>query len=673
MRKLLPILILMLFAVSAQAAISPSQVLVLYNADWREDHPLTDPGQDSREIAEHYQRMHTDPVTGERPYLLGLRCRHGIRVVDESRHLNETHLEEKSSDNKAGVVLAGGSRLFGAGVPDDQLRDSRTVEFTLPGGAEGWRLETLRVEINPAQGGKIRVIDDGQVATPGQVTINPGKDWTLRLDARSYAAGPLKVEVSCDNAEGKRSRWEASFVDHEQAQFSRTGRDGVRDDQHFLEDVALPVKAFLEDPANARPDGTLLKDHILFIVVGYGLPRTSVATYGISRGVTNRLSDHGGIIDFGQRLQLLYYDEEKVMGTAPRPHRFAGKDAFSDFFLRAPQAWPLVELSANPFVHPLAYAKKLGTLDDQSTFLAFTTENRAKFPERHLYFVMRIDGADPLQARALIDRAAYARRYAGPAMGRLEGVESPRTNERVGKLNTSSAGPWLWDKGFRHLYHGGAARNRLELFRLDPEDGFLNTEPAYLPGGIAATVISGNGWGSDMKRDVERGVTATLGVAQVYKGAPHIHNKSWWDDEILYPALWRGNTLGEALLMNQMHLGWIATFVGDPLYRLPSAPAQPPAPRFDPERDVRVHVERGEKGREVWLAVDLGGTPEAPQTAQLRAVAGDGREVICQTFEARPYVKLGSAKDVCGATWQVEIMDPFGRRWSEAVPVECSR
>lgn len=45
--------------------ISPSQVLVLYNADWTEDHFLTDPGQDSKEIAEYYVCIHTDPQTGK--------------------------------------------------------------------------------------------------------------------------------------------------------------------------------------------------------------------------------------------------------------------------------------------------------------------------------------------------------------------------------------------------------------------------------------------------------------------------------------------------------------------------------------------------------------------------------------------------------------------------------
>jgi hypothetical protein len=41
---------------------SPDQVLVLYNADWRKDVDGSEPGQDSKEVAEYYVRMHTDPL-----------------------------------------------------------------------------------------------------------------------------------------------------------------------------------------------------------------------------------------------------------------------------------------------------------------------------------------------------------------------------------------------------------------------------------------------------------------------------------------------------------------------------------------------------------------------------------------------------------------------------------
>ncbi len=663
----------MLGAGTAWGAVSPSQVLVLYNADWKEDAPLTAPGQDSLEIAEYYVRMHSDPVTGEKPYQFGLRCRHGIPVIDEVRHLNERHLPEDSSDNAAGVEPVKRRRLAGADEPDTVLRDSRLVEFTLPGGAEKWRLDTLQVEVEPDTGKKIPVVRNGQVEIIEQLAGNHGKDWILRFDGRALAPGRLTVRAACEAVDGKRHDWQARYVDHDDVRFSIAGRDGVRDDRNYLEDVEAPLKAFLEDPANARPDGTLLKDHILFIVVVYGLPRTATATWGIARGVTERRPDHGAIIDFGQRLQLLYYNEARVMGIEPKPHRFAGKGPFSDFLLRAPQAWPLFGPVNNPFAHPLAYRKKTASPDALTVYMEFNPANRRKFADRHLYFAARIDGADPLQAKGLIDRAVYASKYGGVGMGQLAGRDMSQSPERVGKLKGSKTGRWLWEKGVRHLYYGGASRNRLELFRLPPNDGFFNGDVAYLPGGVAGTVISHNGWGKgEMAQDLARGVTATVGAAQVYKGAPHIHNQSWWDDEIFYPLLFQGVSLGEALLMNQVHLGWITTFVGDPLYRLPRTPGEPLALRFDPERDVALRIVKGES-KEVWLAVDLGGTPTAPQVAQLRAVAEDGRIVVCPTFETRPTVKLGAEKEVCGATWQVDVMDPFGKIWSEAVAMECSR
>jgi hypothetical protein len=176
-----------------------------------------------------------------------------------------------------------------------------------------------------------------------------------------------------------------------------------------------------------------------------------------------------------------------------------------------------------------------------------------------------------------------------------------------------------------------------------------------------------------MRTDLARGVTATVGAAKVYRGAPHIHNKSWWDDEVLYPALFKGATMGEALLLNQVHLGWIATFVGDPLYRMPAVQRMDnTTPRFDPRRDVRTWIARNEQGdKEVWLSVDLGSSPAAPETAQLRAIAPGGAVAICPTFEARPSARLGSTKDACGVTWQIELLDPFGNRSSTAVQVKC--
>jgi len=669
--QILSILILLLFVIPIQVgAVTPSQVLVLYNADWSGDEPLTAPGQDSLEIATHYVEMHTDPNSGEKPYMLGLHCNHGIKVLDEARHLNAHHLAEESADNQAGVVFKR-TRLFGPALRDDQLRDSRLVEFILPGERTNWHMDSLQLTLVPEKGKDLVLVKDGSIVAQGKIVLGTTDAWTVRLDGKSFAPGLLTLKASCTDTHGKIHSWQADYVDIDTVELSQSGRDGKRDDRNFLEDVAQPVIAFLEDPQHARPDGTLLKDHILFMVVCYGLPRTAVAPYGIARGITNKINNFGSIIDFGQRLQLLYYDLDTVSGGKIQSYHFAGKEPFSSYFLRSPQAWPLLG-TANLFAHPQLYTAN-PSFDNGPQPLAFNANNRKQHPERFLYFVSRIDAPEPLQAKALIDRAVYASAYAGPAMGMLPEQGYVQGKKRTGYLSRSKAGLDLWERGYRHLYYGGQSKNLLEYGRLAPEDGFLNAEISYLPGGIAATVISHNGWKKgEMVQDLNNGVTATAGAAKVYRGAPHIHNKSWWDDAVFYPALLRGNTLGEAWLMNQMNLGWITTFVGDPLMQLPVTPAVPPKSlHVDVDNDVSFKVIKGEHGaKEVWLQVDLHSTAAHPQIAQLMAVSQGGAKVVSSTFAARPTLYLGD-KSACGEEWTLTLMDPFGRKHTQRIVTDC--
>ena len=651
----------------ARCAITTSQVLVLYNANWTDDAPLTDPGQDSQEIAEYYVHMHTDPKTGEKPYIIGLRC------VHREKHLNKAHLEEKSHDNASGVALRNGQRKFSS---TDKMRDSRLVEFLLPENDAEWLFETLKLQIVPKRGIQLTVVEEGKSLFPSGAAVQEEGQWNVRLNGTFFSSGSFAVTAFCKDANGKTHRWKADYRDIQDFVFSRTGPDKIRDDKNYLQDVEEPIKAFLENPANARPDGTLLKNHILFIVVCYGLPKTTVATYGIARGITDLLPNFGAIIDFGQRLQLMYYDVESVMGFTPRPHRFHNKEPFTAYYFRAPQAWPLYGKQANPFVHPLVYEKKKGHLDKLFEPITFNSKNRKRFPGKHLYLVMRIDAPTPLEARGLIDRAVYASKYGSRVMGQVNGVEYTKTGERVGKLDWTRTGSRLWEKGFRHLYYGGAARNRLEFLRLSPGEGFLNRTPVYLPGGVGGTVISHNSWNNkEMVRDLAMGITATAGAARAYRGAPHIHNKSWWDDEILYPFLLKGRTLGEVLLMNQVHLEWISTFVGDPLYCWPLSVVRDEAPpKFDRDRNVQVQIKTGQnREQEVWLMVNLGSTPDSPETGQLQAICKEGGETLCQTFEARPYVKLGKLQEACGRTWRVKVMDPYGNRFATDIMVDCTK
>ncbi len=633
----------------------PSQVLVLYNAGWTGDAPLTDPGQDSREVAEHYVGLHTDPATGEKPYILGLRCRHRMG------HLDGEHLVEESADNGSGVVLQQKGRVLG---PAGELRDSRLVELVLPARDGGWRLDTLRVGLRPDRGEPVEVVAGGRSRFPGRVSVQENGAWNVRLDGRSFVTGSFTAEAAVEDASGALHTWKAAYADVFDVSRSRTGPDGVRDDRNYLEDVEQPLKAFLEDPANARPDGTLLKDHVLFLVVCYGLPKTAAATFGVARGITGRRANYGAAIALEQRLQLVYYDVEGARGFAPRPMRFEGDSPFTAYLFRAPQAWPLYGPKANPFLHPLAYRKDRGELAELPDPPRFTPGSRAERPGRHLFFAMRVDGTDPLQARGLVDRAAYASRHAGPGMGRPAGVALDRNADQAGTVRRSPAAQLLWSRGFRHLYDRYAGGNRLALFLLKPGSVFWNDDEVFLPGGIWSTVISHNGWSNrnaEMIDALDRGVSVTAGAARVYRGAPHIHDKSWWDDGILYPLLLRGYTVGEALLANQIHLAWITSFVGDPLYRLPPVPepdGQPPRIVPDRVRTFRYVTEQGRKALRV--SVDLA-TEGGPEVAQMRITAGS-QTAVCPTFEARPHVNLLRTRAVDRGLWEIEFIDPYGNR-----------
>jgi hypothetical protein len=638
----------------SHADITSSQVLVLYNSDWKEDHPLTEKGQDSREIAEHYVKVNTDVTTGEKPYILGLSGKQGKR-------LNSEHLEENSNDNKSGVILTSLTRMIGSTY---RLRDSRLVEFKLPKNEVGWQFDTLKIQIGQLKSkltDRLTIIENGKNLFPGKILLQQTDEFNVRFNGQDFLSGSLLVNASCRDKSGENFRWKSDFKDMGDISLSSTGPDNIRDDKNYLDLIETPVKSFLEDPKNALKDGTLLKDHILFFVISYGLPRTCIAPFGIERGISASINNFGAMIDLGQRMQLMDYDVDSVLGTIPRPYRFDTKEAFTAFYLRAPQSFPLYGRKANPFLHPELYKKdkKLEALVDS---LSFTTANRKAYPKRHLYFAMRIDAADSVQAKSLLDRAAYARKYAAPHMGVYPGKEVLQNESATGKLKYNKSGTALWDLGYKRIYYRYTSSNRLELFRLPGQTEFYNKEPVYLPGGIAATVISSSGWNRNTAAIYDymnKGVTITLGAARVYEGAPHIHNKSWWDDDILYKAFTQGKTIGEALLINQTHLGWIASFIGDPLYRLPVKKIRMTPPDLKIEEIQMISLPS--RPKEIALAIRLKTDLFHPQMAQMKIKNKASMEYICSTFERRPYVILKKEDVKSKEPWQLSLIDPFGR------------
>ncbi|WP_045221311.1 hypothetical protein [Desulfonatronum thioautotrophicum] len=656
--------------------VCPSRVLVLYNADRGERLPgnfaLLGGEQESRAVALEYVRMRGDPVTGERPALLGLHCGGGAESP-----LNQDHLAELSRDNHCGVVYQG--------PEDDQplsgcdMRDSRLVEVVLPDSESAWDQDSLYLELIPDVSvgtTPIVLVEGGLSRFPGAVQVQQGEDWQIRANGRTFLHGRFTAVARCRDMDGELHEWRAPFHDVQYAAFSRTGADGIRDDQNYLDCVENPVKAFLEDPENARPDGTLLRDHVLHIVVAHGLPKTAVARYGIAPGITERLNNYGPDIDFGQRLQVMYYDLQGVHQNRVGAKRFTparGETAaFGRYLFRTELAEPLWGVDMNPFVHPQAYLRESGKLDTRPP--RFTAAQRAFRPDRHLYFSMRIDGHSALEAMDLIHRAVYASRFAGPEMGVLEGVPLNASPERTGDISRGP-GKLFWDAGYRHLFREswGRGRVRIALFRLAPDMGFLNTTPVFLPGGIATQVLSRSSWNredSPLNEYLRQGVTVTAGAARSGGGAPHIHNHSFWDEEIFNPLLLEGYPVGELLLMSQIHLGWVTSFVGDPLYRLPARPSRPKRwGELAWEEHVRVMPSHdSDHGPGYLVMVDLGSTAEEPRVAQLRLTGNDGAvggddSFVQGRFSARPAVFVPAEAMHGRDGWRVELMDPFGEQY----------
>jgi hypothetical protein len=651
---------------SPARAFLPSQVLVVYNESWSEF--SSERGQDSKRVADHYVRMHTDPQSGEKPYMLGLECpslRPGM--------LKEWRMVERSADNGSGVVIrqAGSDALRDAGG----LRDGRLVELVLPEDGAPWDMRTLGLELEADSfPSRLALVKDGLSLHPDKVVVKSENGWHVRALGSAFVRGGFRAHARCMDAAGKIREWTAAYADFRDVVATATGSDGVRDDQNYLDCIEKPIKAFLEDSANARPDGTLLKDHILFFVICYGLPRTVSAPCGVATGITAHLRDFGSEIALGQRLQIMYIDLEtaadnKVGSMKFEPGKGSEGSGFTDYLFRSGLAKPIIGQGLNPFLHPDVYRKKkAGAL---AATRRFTPENRKADPRRHLYFSMRIDGPDALSAMELVDRAVYASTFAGPVMGVLAGHEPAESPDRTGSLGQGSPGRFVWDRGYKHLYQHPRGWTRLEFLRLAPDSGFFNRGDVFLPGGIATFVQSSQGWnkeGSRFMSFLEQGVTVTAGAARVAPGhAPHIHNRSFWDEDLLYPYLLDGYSIGEILLMSQIHLGWITSFVGDPAYRLPGRPlAPPPFPAFSWDGCVRVR--RGldkTHGKGVVVMADLGTSAVEPRVAQMRLVREDdpdGHEYLFARFSSRPHVFVPDVDVHIQGVWRLELIDPFGRR-----------
>ena len=656
----------------------PDQVLVLYNRDWTEDLPGTEAGQDSEEIARYYVARHTDPVTGARPYLLGLSCKHrrGPGTAGPAAlHLNGESIEEKSSDNYWGWVYTGKGRPLRAGRRGRQKLYllSSHIRCYVPADEVDWKSVTLKVApVGDASKAQV-VYAAGKAARAGTVGVRrvvargrrgKGNVRVLSFDARKVGfRGDVSVRLSAKDRTGKIVLdQEERFFDPADFAFSRTGPDGIRDDLHYLEDVEGPVKAFLEDPANAV-GGTLLKDRILYIVICYGLPKTVRRHFGIAQGAIPSRRDFGTLISLGQRLEMAYYDVEAV--RPPRLGALELRERVGAFGAVVPASvywYPFAGRRDQPYLHPAAYrdfSAQPGLKPPWRPPPHFSPQRRREFPKRFLFVCSRIDAADPRVARRQIDSAVYATRYLTPLIGG-KGGRGWSGAEALSATEGKCGAEELKALGFAGA---GASTHRSAYLHRRPGGG-------YYPGGVDWYVISSNGLNrnlSHVRRALRAGVTVTGGAARAYRGCPHTTTHAWWDGRVFYHFLFRGFSLGEAWLLSRYKIGWVTCFFGDPLYRPDLRRTRPDAtpPRVARPEDISLAVAPAGGEYYAVLTAELHTTPANPELvrAEVRYWPKDHRDGAATSvqpeFRLRPRVILAGLKPQTTYAYRLRLIDPY--------------
>ena len=667
---------------------SPDQVLVVYNADWPHRSEGTAAIDDSREIAEYYVRKHT--LDGKKPYLLGLTCKHVLR-----RHLNEWFIKEDSNDNANGILFRGKGK---SPADTDWIRDSRKVELQLDSGDIDWgsirivcRSETTGQEVllTPLRvalqiSGLPKVMKEGASYPP----VEPGKGRCYRFDASRLFAGTVTIRLTARNLQGKEVRdISATYYDVRDFIFSPTGADGVPDDAILEEDVLQPVRAFLEDPAHAAPDGTLLKDHILYIVAVHGMPYSAKAVFGIAHGATANKADYGSLASLEQRLQTLYYPWQSVQPPVVSMYMAAGPDSEKgvvNHIITTAMHRPQTGIRWNPYMHPDTYSFLRSNAPAPKFLPLLPLSEQRKTPEATLfaYGVTRIDATTTEEAKRIIDYTLYANRYLCPEMDcrvtteikkqkskkpsnmveRLRQSENAWGSEELGILGFGKPGdfdaqglPFL----ARHVSDNPERCGEKRDWKL----------AGFYPGGIARTVVSSNGLNykeADIWNYISKGVSVSAAGAPAYAGGPHITNASFWDNRILLKYLLRGRDLGEAFLRSTYYVNWSTSLIGDPLFhpdlretvpdKVPPRPAGAPSLAFT----------AGTSTAEAHLEVGLYDDRDTPEVALLHVTARDaeGNEVVAVSplYSSHPRLTIRQLKPGVSYSFSAELVDPYGNR-----------
>ena len=662
----------------------PDQVLVLYNADWTRDVEGSDPGQDSREVAEYYVRMHTDPETGKCPRVLGLRCVHG------KQHLNHWVIEEKSQDNKDGIVFKGKGPGPKAG---EWARDSRAVELVIEPGETGIEWETVDIQCRSSHGGEWLPVSPQVTGAPRKKgrrivypEVEPGRGRCYLFDAHAHVPGTVEVRVQAKDPTGRKVR-ERLFncYDRDDFRFSETGPDGIADDLHFQEDVALPVKRFLEDPKNALPDGTPLKEHVLYMVVCHGLPYACEGVFGIERGVTSSPRDHGDLASLENRLQTLYYG----WGFPIRPPVISmymsggpeAREGLRNHRITTAMRHPLIGRSWNPYMHPDTYGFRTSQEPPRIFRPAQFPEVRKQRPSPYFaYGVSRIDGEGPEDAKRQVDYAVYASRHLRPEMdcrvrqGDLSGAGTEDLSGRMDKVDEQG----LWGPEALEALGFPVSRGHALPFMARPPEDEPGSESAgekaaygYYPGGMDLTIASNNGWNMGRHvgiwRQVAKGVSVSACGGPASGGGPHITSATFWDPRILMHFLFRGRDLGECFLFSTCYVNWSTSLLGDPLYHPDLRRTVPDTipPRVASRDDVAIRLVPTMDGFAGTLRTKVRSTPGNPEVARLRvtyAAKGDARERKSRSplYSSRPRVVLRDLDPEAQYTLHLVLRDPYG-------------
>ena len=533
---------------------------------------------------------------------------------------------------------------------------------------------------------------NGQPASSDDVGVYMLKTGDLLISAgfAKVSPEPLFVRLSARKNDGTAYTRDVALYNPSDFASSATGADGIRDDQTYLDLIENPIKAFLEKTRTA--DGTLLKDHILYIVVVRGLPLQVRSLYGIERGTPSTMRrgpDHGSGSALTQRLRMMYYDVTKVAWQSGVMMN-GGRNGIRIPSVAHPLRACMTGRRFNPYMHPLTHNKARrqrvwndGKLEAMKQLrpTPFSTAYRATAPaEKFLYAVMRIDAPDMATAKAQIDGALYGEAYLTPTLGPVyygpyqEAPLAAKLMAEMGfevkpippKADRAVATFGVFGYGASYADQVGTGKGRQCVWL-----------KGFYPGSTGIAIRSWLGW--DRKRPptevvklfeqmVRGGVTATAGSA----GGSHDTNLSWWDSYMLHYLLLTGYELGDATLRSMIYQDWTVDMVGDPLYRPDLSQTKPDttAPEVAAKDGIMIQCRPCGEGK---FALDVrvalaGATHEMaeirvtcrPKGRQLETLARVGENTH---YSAAPRAVVIALDAETEYEAQVELIDPYGNRF----------